>query len=80
VLNVEVNPNFHCGLDPQSQIKITDVLGSEINCLVEKNQFDKNNFHFSISNLQLSSGVYFVKVSCAGDRRGGSKRVKFIKQ
>jgi hypothetical protein len=52
--------------------KLFDVIGNEISLPYEKRQLSTTNFQFSISNLQLSSGVYFVKV--------GNEVRRFIKE
>jgi len=63
ILYVEVGDACHCGLDPQSQIKITDVLGNEIYCNFKPVGLSSAKSPLRVDLEGLSGGVYFVRVN-----------------
>jgi len=63
VLYVEVGAACYCGLDPQFQIKITDLLGNEIHCNFKPVGSSSGKSPLSGDLEGLSVGIYFVKVN-----------------
>jgi photosystem II stability/assembly factor-like uncharacterized protein len=67
--NPETNISYSLKINSEVKLSIFDILGREVAVLInERQNAGKYNFKLSVDDYQLTSGIYFYKLSATGGR------------